>query len=121
MATSEVGRKKQARERKYKALVNELRKIDPKSVEQFQKFVHEVAETWKDSPFVGEEEEGFGASRFRIDNNGRFRGMPIDIITWFTLFKVTSDKFDEMFNWFRENRPVLEMIVKEYMAQGENR
>jgi hypothetical protein len=115
MSKPKTENRKKILEKKYYSLRKRLEKEDPKIMKQVDTFFGELREMWiKISPFVGEE-EGWGRSQIYINPEQEMKGLPLDFILWFNLFKMISAKFDEEFKWFRENRKILEMMMKEYL------
>jgi len=121
MATPEAKKRKKAIKKKYDAIHARLKEEDSETYRQMIEFTDKVKQLWvKVSPFIGEEEV-YGESGISINDDYKLKGMPIDFVWWFVLFKMISDKFDEELKWFRENREIIQMMVKEYLAAQELR
>lgn len=107
--------------KKLQTLKSRLIEEFPNDYKEAANFFGEVQRLWvKLSPFVGEE-EAYGVSSMFIGNDQQIRNQPLDFILWTALFRMMSDKFDQELKWFRDNRQILEMMVKEYLAQVEHR
>ena len=127
MSTSEAEkkRKKAIRVKKYNLLYERLKKENPNAYKEYTKLIGEIGEKWeKICPFIGEE-EAYGKCTLSIDSDLGVKGLALDAILWFTVFKriskMISDELNRELKWLRRNRRILEMIVKEYEAAGEHR
>ena len=103
--------------KKYKILSERLKEEDPEIMKERDDFLNEIEKTWrKISPFIGEE-RAYGLMSLTLTDDIELRGMPLDFILWFVLFKKISEKLDKELKWFKDNRETLEMIVKEYLER----
>ena len=110
-----MSKKVSKRKMKHKILVDRLKEENPEIRKEMIDFSNEVAETWKRiSPYVGEE-DAYGVSSLAIDDEHVVIATPFDIIYLFVLFKRVFDKLDRELKWFKKNKEILEMMVKEYL------
>jgi len=101
-------------EKKYAILTNRLKEENPEIHKEFNDFLDEIGETWKRiSPFVGEE-QAYAKLDLVLNDDYEIRGLPLDFILWFVLFKRMFGKLDKELEWFKKNKEILEMMVKEY-------
>jgi hypothetical protein len=122
MATSEDGKERAIREKKFRALQRTLKKENPQIWKQLDDLIHEMQDLWRDNPFVGEEARGgkLGLS-MSVDGKQRIGYSPLAGVFMFALLKQISDKFQPELKWVKKNKRVLEMMVNEYLAQAEHR
>ena len=119
---------KRIRSKKYSILRDRLEEENPKIRKESRAFLKEVEKTWtRISPFVGEE-EAYGRLGLSLSDEQKIKGVALDYILWFVLFKKISEKSDREFKsfkkkidkelkWFKENREFLQMMLKEYLKE----
>ena len=124
--------RKRLGKKKFRILKDRLEEENRKFRKESKDFFKEVEKMWmKISPFIGEE-EAYGESSLRIADDQKIRISALSFILWFVLFKKVSEKFDGEFRsfkrkldkelkWFKDNREILEMMVKEYLKAQEFR
>ena len=108
-------------DKKYSILTDRLRKESPEIKDERDAFFLEIEKMWKEiSPFVGEE-EAYAKLSLRLNEDFEIRAYPLDYILWFVLFKRLDDKLDRELKWFKDNREILEIMVKEYLKAQDLR
>ena len=61
------------------------------------------------------EEKAYAKLGLALDEKFSMKGYPFDFILWFALFKMLNEKRDRELKWLKDNREILEMMVKEYL------
>lgn len=101
-------------DKKYDLLKDRLNEENPEISEEVSDFLREMERIWKKiSPFVGEE-LAYGKLGINLDGDYKITAFPFDYILWFVLFKRVFGKFEKELEWFKENREILEKMVREY-------
>ena len=122
MTVDEIEKKRKSGEKKFRALQKKLKKENPQVWNRLDNLIHEMEELWKDSPFVGEEESyGRPLGFIKIREQQQISYSPLTLMFLYTLLKQTPDRFDRELKWLKKNKQILEMMVKEYLAQIEHK
>jgi len=119
MSVSEPEKEKTKIQQKYDILVDRLKEENPKVEKEVRAFFREIEKTWKKiSPFIGEE-EAYAKLMLRLAEDFEIRGAPLSFILFYVLFKKISEKLDRELKWFKDNKEIIEMMVKEYVESSK--
>ena len=113
--------KRKAVERKWEEFKNNLGKMRPDAFALYAKAVSETIELWKRVGMYIGEEQTQGVLSLGIGEDFRLKGTAFEAIYKTAILKVMLDKLEEELKWFKENREILEILIKEYWERESGR